>query len=147
MASPIVSLRSWRVFVDTSAYLALSDRDDEHHAQAAAVMSQLNRARYRQVTTNVLIIEAHALFPSRLGSIAGREFLAEIQQSSTVVIRVRAADEERAKQIVFRYADKDFSLADAISFVVMERLQIRQAFTFDQHFAQYGFSVLAPGQL
>ena len=63
------------------------------------------------------------------------------------MVRARAADEERAKEIVFRFGDKDFSLADTISFVVTERLQIHQAFTFDQHFAQYGFSVLAPGTL
>jgi uncharacterized protein len=147
VASPISSLRSRRVFVDTSADLALFDRDDQHHAEATAILLQLIRARYRQYTTNVLVIEAHALFLSRVGIAAGREFLVEMQHSSTVVIRVRAADEERAKEIVFRYADKDFSLADAISFVVMERLQIRQAFTFDQHFAQYGFSGLAPGHV
>jgi uncharacterized protein len=59
-----------------------------------------------------------------------------------VVIRARAADENRAKQILFQYDDKDFSFADAISFAVMERLQIRLAFTFDRDFAQYGFTVL-----
>jgi predicted nucleic acid-binding protein len=135
------------VLVDTSAYLALFDRDDQHHVEATAILPQLIRAGYRQYTTNVLVIEAHALFLSRVGIAAGQEFLMQMQQSSTVVVRVRAADEERAKEIIFRYADKDFSLADAISFVVMERLQIRQAFTFDQHFAQYGFAVLAPGRV
>jgi predicted nucleic acid-binding protein len=59
-----------------------------------------------------------------------------------VVIRSRAADENRAKQILFQYDDKDFSFADAISFAVMERLQIRLAFTCDRDFAQYGFTVL-----
>ncbi len=84
---------------------------------------------------------------SRLGAAIGRRFLLDMQHGNTVVVRVRAADEERAREIVFRYGDKDFSLADAISFVVMERLHIHQAFTFDQHFAQYGFSALAPGTL
>ena len=55
---------------------------------------------------------------------------------------MRAADEERAKQILFQYDDKDFSFADAISFAVMERLAIGLAFTFDRDFAQYGFTVL-----
>jgi uncharacterized protein len=66
-----------------------------------------------------------------------------MELSSTVVVRVRATDEASAKQILFRYDDKDFSFTDAISFVVMERLGIRTAFTFDRHFAQYGFTSLA----
>ena len=57
-------------------------------------------------------------------------------------MRVRAQDEDRAKAILFRYDDKDFSFADVISFVVMERLGITHAFTLDEHFAQYRFIVL-----
>ena len=68
-----------------------------------------------------------------------------MQESNTVVIRARAADEERAKQILFQYTDKDFSFADAISFSVMERLAIRHACSFDRDFVQYGFTVL-PGR-
>ena len=33
-------------------------------------------------------------------------------------------------------------MVDAISFVIMERMGITQAFAFDKHFAQYGFDVL-----
>jgi predicted nucleic acid-binding protein len=33
-------------------------------------------------------------------------------------------------------------MCDAVSFAVMERLGISAAFTFDAHFAQYGWSVL-----
>lgn len=63
-------------------------------------------------------------------------------ESNPVILRVRASDEERAKQILFQYDDKDFSFADSISFAVMERFDIRLAFTFDRDFAQYGFTVL-----
>ncbi|MCC7107296.1 MAG: PIN domain-containing protein, partial [Chloroflexi bacterium] len=70
------------------------------------------------------------------------QFLSEIERGNTTVIRVRASDEERAKQILYRFADKDFSFNDAISFVVMERLGIGAAFTFDRDFAQYGLPIL-----
>lgn len=42
----------------------------------------------------------------------------------------------------FRYDDKRFSFTDAISFVVMERLGIPYAFSFDRDFAQYGLQLL-----
>jgi uncharacterized protein len=92
--------------------------------------------------SNVLLIESHALILSVLGRDRASQFLRDMEESNTVVIRARAADEERAKQILFQYTDKDFSFADAISFTVMERLGIRLAFTFDRDFAQYGLTAL-----
>src|SRR5712691_3018665 len=141
MLLPHLTLRERRVFVDSSVYLALLDTDDEHHRQAIETLEQLAQERYRQFTTNVLLIESHALILSVLGRTQAAQFLKDMEESSTVVIRARASDEERAKQILFQYTDKDFSFADCISFAVMERLDIRRAFTFDRDFAQYGFTV------
>ena len=143
MPLPPLPLRQRRVFVDSSAYLALLDTDDEHHNEAIATLQELAQARYRQFTTNVLLIESHALILSVLGRGRAAQFLTDMEESNTVVIRARASDEARAKQILFQYTDKDFSFADATSFAVMERLAIRLAFTFDRDFAQYGFSVLS----
>jgi uncharacterized protein len=142
MPLPPLPPRARRVFVDSSVYLALLDADDEHHRHATQILHQLAQARYRQFTTNVLLIESHALILSVLGRTPAAQFLKDMQESRTVIVRVRASDEARAKQILFQYTDKDFSLADAISFAVMERLTLRLAFTFDRDFAQYGFTVL-----
>ena len=49
-----------------------------------------------------------------------------------------------AREIIYRYDDRDFSLVDATSFTVMQRLHVTRAFTFDRHFAQYGLTVLTP---
>lgn len=81
---------------------------------------------------------------SVLGNRAAYRFLRDLERGRTTIIRVRAADEERAKQILGHYADKDFSFTDAISFAVMERLGISRAFTFDRDFAQYGFTIVRP---
>ena len=142
MPLPSLPLRDRRVFVDSSVYLALLDVDDEHHRDATQLLTELAQARYRQFTTNVLLIESHALILSVLGRAQAAQFLQDMRESHTVVIRARAADEARAQQILFQYTDKDFSFADAISFAVMERLRLRLAFTFDRDFAQYGFTVL-----
>ena len=142
MTDRLLPARARRVFVDSSAYLALLDQDDAHHAEAVAILSHLADRRYRQFTTNVLIIETHALLLSCLGSAPAAQFLRDMRESNTVVVRVRAADEADGQQILFQYTDKDFSFADAISFAVMERLRITQAFAFDRHFAQYGLTML-----
>ena len=43
------------------------DREDQHHEEAVQVLRSLARERTLQFTTNVILIEAHALVLSRLG--------------------------------------------------------------------------------
>jgi uncharacterized protein len=137
-------LQRRRVLTDSSAYLALVNRRDRHHLEAIRVAEWLADQRYRLYTTNAMLIESHALILSVLGSRVAYRFLQDAMQSSTVIVRVRANDEERAREILFRYEDKAFSYNDAISFAVMERLSIDLAFTFDRDFRQYGWTVARP---
>ena len=131
------------VFVDTSAYLAVLKRDDDHHREALAFVESLTRQRAVLFTSNFVIAETHAMVLRYLGHEAARSFLQEVDDSrATVVVRTEATDEVAARSIIYRYADKDFSLTDAISFAIMARLGLSQAFTFDNHFEQYGWRVL-----
>jgi uncharacterized protein len=139
-----LSLRERRVFFDSAAYLALLDARDEHHSTAVDLLTRLADARYRPFTTNAVAFEAYSLILSAIGRDVALRFLDRLEAGQTVVVRVRARDEDRAKQILRLYLDKDFSFVDALSFAVMERLGITRAFTFDRHFAQYGLVVLTP---
>jgi uncharacterized protein len=143
MASAEWGRRRRRVFVDSGAYLAALDADDEHHRTALEITQIIREQRLQQFTTNAVIFETHALLLSTLGSRIARRFLEQIDRAGPTVIRVRKSDEDRARDVIFQYRDKDFSYADALSFVVMERLGIRYAFTFDADFAQYGFTALS----
>ena len=131
-----------RAFVDTSAYFALLDTDDANHAQSLTIRDRLIAERWRLFTTSFVLAETHALLLNRLSQELATRFLRSMEQSSTTLVWVTPADVERAKAIIYQYTDKDFSLTDAASFAVMERLRVSSAFTFDRHFAQYGFTVL-----
>ena len=106
-----------------------------------ASWTRLTDERWHTFTTNFIVAEAHALFLTRLGWEPAASFLRQFPSSSTAVVRISAADEERAREIIFQYRDKDFSLTDATSFAIMERLRIGTALTLDHHFVQYGFQV------
>jgi predicted nucleic acid-binding protein len=54
------------------------------------------------------------------------------------VVRVLKNDEENAIALVRAHEDKPYSFCDALSFVVMERLRIREAIAFDRDFRSYG---------
>jgi predicted nucleic acid-binding protein len=131
-----------RVFVDTNAYGALAVARDQSHQRALDVLRMLSQNHHRLYTTNFVLAETHALILARRGREAALRTLRRIEGGSTTVIRVDEGDERRARQIIEDHRDKDYTLTDAMSFVVMERLAIVQAFTFDRHFRQYGFVVL-----
>ncbi len=58
------------------------------------------------------------------------------------VVSVQPAEEQRAKEILARHVDKDWTLCDAISFAVLAARRVPRAFTFDHHFQQYGPSAV-----
>jgi predicted nucleic acid-binding protein len=130
--------------MDTSAYFALADPDERTHQTARAISRRLIGERWRLFTTNFVLAETHALLLRRLGRTMALRVLLDIDHSTTTIVRVGTADEHRAREILARYTDKDFSLTDATSFAVMERLDIVAAFSFDRDFTQYGFTALQP---
>jgi uncharacterized protein len=131
-----------RTLVDASAYFALLDTDDANHVQARTISHRLIAEGWRLFTTSFVLAETHALLLNRLSQEIATRFLRDMEHSPTTLVWVTPADVERAKAIIYQYTDKDFSLTDAASFAIMERLRVPSAFTFDRHFAQYGFPVL-----
>jgi predicted nucleic acid-binding protein len=140
--SPRRASRARRAFVDTSAYFALLDADDANHAQARTISTRLIAERWRLFTTSFVLAETHALLLNRLSQQIATRFLRDMDHSTTTLVWVTPADVERAKAIIYQYDDKAFSLTDATSFAVMERIRLPSAFAFDRHFVQYGFTVL-----
>ena len=136
-------LRSRRAFLDTSAHFALADPRDSNHPAARALRGRLITEQWRFFTTNFILAETHALLLVRRGRVAALRTLQELDRSTLTLVRVSAADEQRAREIIVQYDDKDFSLTDATSFAIMERLGITYAFTFDRNFVQYGMTILS----
>ena len=132
-----------QVFVDTSGFYASLNRRDAHHRDAARLFQRAQRERWFLFATNFVLAESHALILARMGRNRVWNFLHAIITGQTNVIRAEEADESRAREIIEHYHDKDFSYCDAVSFAVMERLDIQEAIAFDEHFRQYGqFTIL-----
>ena len=127
-------------FVDTSAFYASVDRDARHHETCVTIFTALARHRSRLLTSNHVVFETYGLLLGRLGGTLARRWLDRL---AIHVERATDGDERRALRIVRQFSDKDFSLVDASSFALMERLGVRSAVAFDTHFRQYGrFHVL-----
>ena len=128
------------VFVDTAAWLALISRRDTLHRPAQQVMSDLRRQRARLVTTEFILLEvANALSAPGI-CLQAVSLIEGLRSLSTV--RVVPADSALLADGLTLYrqrSDKEWSLTDCTSFVVMQREQLTQAFTSDHHFEQAGF--------
>jgi predicted nucleic acid-binding protein len=130
------------VFVDTSAFYALASRGDRHHRQAVAIARQLDARGAIPFTSNYIVAESHALLLKRSGHRIARGWLGDL---SARVEQAKVIDQVRALSIVLSHDDKTYSLTDATSFAVMERLAVGRAFAFDNHFTQYGFELEVAG--
>jgi len=119
-------------FVDSSAIVALVDRDDSSHHAAAEAYRSLVTSGYRLFTTNHVINEAFELLVSGIGFSTARIWL---QQQTLAVYVVKDIDLADAAIMVCRRDDANpLSLTDALSMVVMERLGVVDAFAVDPAF-------------
>jgi len=126
-----------KVFVDTSAFYALADESDRNHPQAKGFYESLITEEL--VTTDYVLVECWFLIGSHLGRKEAIDFWDGLCSGIVNMVHVEAQDLNQAREIIERFPDQGFSLVDAVSFVVMERNGIRQAFTFDSHFRIYRF--------
>lgn len=129
-----------RIFVDTSAWYAMIDKNDRDHTAAVTKIQILDRPL---VTSNYILDEILTLLKSKLGSTLAVPFGQKLwDQEMSALIRITEEDEERAWGIFRHYNDKGFSFTDCTSFALMERLDMNTVFAFDDHFLQYGRFVL-----
>lgn len=134
------------LFVDTSAWFPLAVRGHPDHARLAAALRQRRRAGARVLTTNLVVAETHALLLRRIHRAAALAFLRQVALAGELVVSSTPELELRAREDwLERFSDQDFSLADAVSFVVMTERGIREGLTLDRHFAAAGF-VMVPAE-
>lgn len=128
------------VFADTFYFLAILDSAATHHAQARAATAAQSA---RLVTTAWVLIE----LANSLSRRAHRQkFLTTLERlrsdPGVLIIDPEPALYEAGIHLYAAQSDKDWSLTDCISFVVMERRGITNALTGDHHFEQAGFRAL-----
>lgn len=123
------------VLWDSSAILALLDADDADHARAVGVARQIASEERPSFITNYIEAEAHALLLRKLGRAIARQWLLT---GGLPVVRALPVEEQKAREILARHADKDWTLCDAISFAIVDTRRVARVFTFDHHFRQYG---------
>jgi predicted nucleic acid-binding protein len=127
-------------FADTFFFVALLFENDEAHAKAQAMAAEFTGRLY----TSAWVLTEHA----DAMAVPGRreQFLPFLQfLRASPLVTIVPPDQtlmDRGIALYDQRPDKDWSLTDCISFVIMHDHGLREALTGDHHYAQAGFNTL-----
>lgn len=127
-------------FADTFYYIALLSPRDSHHSRAKEMAQNLSGHVW---TTDAVLLElANAFARPGLREIAA-EAIRKLRQSVEVTVVPILPDLfERGLALYEQRPDKEWSLTDCLSFLVMQDNGLTEALTGDRNFEQAGFQAL-----
>ena len=128
------------VLADSFYYIALLNRNDAAHKHAVELAHDLC---VRVTTTAFVMIEiADAMGNSgQRGSFLALLENLEADHNVTILPPTKELY-EAGLSLYAKGPDKNWSLTDCVSFVVMDRFGLKDALTADRHFQQAGFKAL-----
>lgn len=130
------------IFIDTSGWGNLLIRSQDQHALAVHLYQQTQQQGRKLLTTNYILAELVALLtsPFRLPRPRIITLVHDLRVSAILeIVYIDEALDDQAWELLSRRHDKDWSLVDCSSFVIMQQRGIQQALTTDHHFEQAGF--------
>jgi predicted nucleic acid-binding protein len=128
------------VFADAFYFIALYSETDEHHQRAL----QVGQSNFKKiVTTEYVLIEfADAMAGTRHRKNANAMIQLVFTDSAFEVVEANTDLLRAGLRLYTSRLDKEWSLTDCISFVVMTQRGVVHALTHDHHFKQAGFHIL-----
>jgi hypothetical protein len=126
------------IFIDTGAWMAISYRRDDHHADAVR-FAERAFASARLVTSEAVLGETVTLMRFRIGHAAALGFIDSLAEVPVDIVFTDAGMHSDALGIFRKAGDQAFSYVDCLSFAIMRSRGIREAFAFDADFARFGF--------
>lgn len=128
------------LFVDTWYLIALFDPADADHRRAAAIR---RRVSDRQFVTHEGVFMEFLAFFAEWGPTVRKRAIGAVRELSEEAEVIRASDLYAAALALYAARlDKEYSLVDCMSMVLMEQRGITHVLTNDHHFAQAGFTVV-----
>ena len=91
------------------------------------------------ITSDYVLDESYTIIRLRAGHKIAVRFGEMILATALIEVRYLTKETLQEGWDIFKsFSDKEFGFTDCTSFSLMQSLQIRAAFTFDDHFSQFG---------
>ena len=130
------------LLIDTSGWGNLVDPTQSYHSLASSLYRNARARQDKTITTSYIIVELVALLtsPLRIPRPDIDAFIEGVKRSPFIeIVYVDQTIDEAAWQLLRNRQDKDWSLVDCVSFVIMQERKMAEALTTDHHFEQAGF--------
>ena len=127
------------VFIDTGFWIALFDKRDRNHLSAKNNLESLIK-HYSLYFSDFILFETITYLNCsiRRHDLAIR-FIKKAQKPILKMLVVDQIIKTTALNMFEKYSDKDLSMTDCTSFVLMNQHDINKYAGFDDHFLQMGF--------
>jgi hypothetical protein len=134
-----------KIFIDTSAWVALENKRDIHYKEAITFRDEIKNKRYRLFTSNFVLDETYTLCLANLGyekTIECARRIRNLRDKGLLHVIYVTEDIEESAWLIFERFNKDkfWSFTDCTSNAIMQMLGIKESFSFDRDFEQMGFA-------
>lgn len=135
-----------KLFLDASYLIALAVPADQHHRRAVELLQAVEKSVRLLVTTQAILFEVgDGLCDKRYREAAARLLNGIAADPKVTVVNVDDELYRRALDLFQGRLDKEWSLTDCLSFIIMKDYRLTESLTTDQHFEQAGFTALLRG--
>jgi len=129
------------IFIDTSAFIALIESDDEFHLAAANLFKEAVASDEKLFTSNYVLLETIFLLQREIGLSAVNDFR-KLMLPLVIVIWVDEKINNDCLNNLTAAEKRKISLTDYSSFYILDSFKIGRVFTFDKHFKEKGYQIL-----
>ncbi len=131
-----------KIFIDTCAFIALIDSDDDYHGLAFDLFSKASKDNADFLTSNYVMLETIFLLQRAIGLPAVKDF----KKLMLPIVRIIWIDEKIHRESLnnlIAAEKKKISLTDYSSFYILDNYNIDKVFTFDNHFKEKNYKILS----
>lgn len=127
-----------KIFVDADALIALTYKKDKNNQRAKKIYRKLKTSGYEFYSSNTSLYEIATVISQRINHRKAIDFLTLIKQALSIIFIDRKREEEGLK-IFGQQTSKNVSFFDCLNMAIMNELEIKEIFSFDEDYKKNGF--------
>lgn len=128
-----------KIFIDTSAWIALEVQNDIYHPQAGQYEKEIKKRRALLFTNDYVLAETYTRLIYDFHFKAAKQFKTKIElglEKTLTLLEIDLPVRERAWEEFEKYSDHKLSFTDGTIIANFKDYNLDEIFTFDKHFRE-----------